>query len=188
MKRKYLDAGEVVNTHGIRGEVKIVPWCDGANFLAQFKTLYVGRNAYHVQSSRIHKQNLICKFQEINDVDAAKALKGKKVKINRNDAKIPAGRVFISDLIGLPVYNGDIYLGKMKNVLTLPANDVYVVVNENREIMIPAVSEFLDEVNIDEGFVRLKKTDRLLESEPDDSLDYLDDDCDEDPDGAVNEE
>ena len=155
MKAKYLEAGQIVNTHGIRGEVKIVPWCDGPEFLKSFKTYYIDGTAYTVEQARIQKTMLLAKLKGIDDVNTAQTFKNKVIKIDRDSAPIAAGRVFIVDLIGLPVYADGEEIGKLTDVLTGPANDVYIVKGD-REYMIPAVSEFLVDVNPDEGYIKVK--------------------------------
>lgn len=155
MRQKFLEAGEIVNTHGIKGEVKILPWCDGPEFLKAFKTLYIDGKSYRVEASRVHKTMLLCKLQGIDDVSVAQTYKGKTVKIDRDSAPIAEGRVFIADLIGLPVFAEGEEIGKLTDVLTGPANDVYIVKGE-KEYMIPAVSEFLEDVNVDGGYIKVK--------------------------------
>lgn len=155
MKQKYLEAGEIVNTHGIRGEVKILPWCDGPEFLKAFKTFYIEEKPYKVVASRIHKNMLLCQLEGVEDVSVAQTFKGKVIKIDRDSAKIAEGRVFIADLIGLPVFADGAQIGILKDVYTGPANDVYMVSGE-KEYMIPAVSEFLLDVNVDEGYIKVK--------------------------------
>ena len=155
MKQKYLEAGEIVNTHGIRGEVKILPWCDGPEFLKAFKTFYIDEKPYKVCASRIHKNMLLCQLEGVEDVSVAQTFKGKGIKIDRDSAKIAEGRVFIADLIGLPVFADGVQIGILKDVYTGPANDVYMVSGE-KEYMIPAVSEFLLDVNVDEGYIKVK--------------------------------
>ena len=155
MKKQFLEAGEIVSTHGVQGEVKILPWCDGPEFLKEFDMLYVDGNAHRVHSARVHNTMQLFKLEGINDMNAAQAMKGKVVSIDRNSAKIAEGRVFIADLIGLPVYAGGQEIGTLRDVYTGPANDVYMVKGE-REYMIPAVSEFLEDVNVDEGYIKVK--------------------------------
>lgn len=155
MKKQFLEAGEIVSTHGVQGEVKILPWCDGPEFLKGFSTVYIDGKAHEVAQSRIHKNMLLCKLRGVDDMNAAQAMKGKVVSIDRNSAEIPEGRVFIADLIDLPVYAGGQEIGVLKDVYTGPANDVYIVKGQ-REYMIPAVSEFLEDVNIDEGYIKVK--------------------------------
>ena len=155
MKKRFLEAGQIVSTHGIAGEVKILPWCDGPECLKEFDTFYIEGTAYPVEQARVHKNMLLCKLSGVNDMNAAQVMKNKVVCIDRSDARIPEGRVFISDLIGLPVYADGQEIGVLKDVYTGPANDVYIVKGE-KEYMIPAVSEFLEDVNVDEGYVRVR--------------------------------
>lgn len=155
MKNQYLEAGEIVNTHGIRGEVKIMPWCDGPGFLKAFHTFYIEGTPYQVEAARIHKNMLLCKLQGVDDVSAAQTFKNKVIKIDRDSASVAKGRVFIADLIGLPVYADGEEIGTLKDVYSGPANDVYIVKGQ-REYMIPAVSEFLEDVNPEEGYIKVK--------------------------------
>ena len=155
MKKQFLEAGEIVSTHGVQGEVKILPWCDGPGFLQNISTFYLDGNPYRVEGTRVHKNMLLCKLEGVSDMNAAQALKGKVVSIDRDSADIPEGRVFIADLIGLPVFADGAEIGTLRDVYTGPANDVYIVKGE-KEYMIPAVSEFLEDVNVDEGYIRVK--------------------------------
>ena len=155
MKKRFLEAGQIVSTHGVQGEVKILPWCDGPEFLKEFDTFYIDGTAYHVEQSRVHKNMLLCKLKGVDDMNAAQIMKNKVVCIDRDDARIPEGRVFISDLIDLPVYADGQEIGTLKDVYTGPANDVYIVKGE-KDYMIPAVSEFLEDVNVDEGYIRVR--------------------------------
>lgn len=155
MKNQYLEAGEIVGTHGIRGEVKIMPWCDGPDFLKASHTFYIEGTPYKVEAARVHKNMLLCKLQGVDDVSIAQTFKNKVVKIDRDSAPVAKGRVFIADLIGLPVYAEGEEIGTLKDVYSGPANDVYIVKGK-REYMIPAVSEFLEDVNPDEGYIKVK--------------------------------
>lgn len=155
MKEQLLEAGEVVGTHGVRGEVKIMPWADGPEFLLGFDVLYLDSAAYPVESARVHKTLVLAKLQGVDDVNAAQALRGKTVKIDRSSLELEEGAVFIADLIGLPVFAGGEEIGKVADVLTMPGNDVYVVRGEH-EYMIPAVSEFLESVDVEAGAVRVR--------------------------------
>lgn len=163
MKNKFLEAGQIVNTHGVRGEVKIVPWCDSPEFLCDFDTLYLDGKAIRVEQSRPHKGNVIAKLAGVNNVDAAMALKTKVLCIDREDVELPEGRHFIADLIGLEVRDAETgaVLGIIQDVLTPPANEVYVVKGNGKEYMIPAVDEFLAETNVDAGYVRVHMIDGM---------------------------
>ena len=100
MKNQFLEAGQIVNTHGIQGEVKIVPWCDSPEFLLQFGTLYLDGTPVRVRAARVHKGNVLAALEGVADVNAAMALKGKIVSIDRSGVVLPEGRHFIADLLG----------------------------------------------------------------------------------------
>ena len=156
MKKPYLEAGKIINTFGIRGEVKLQPWCDGAGFLLPFKTLYIDGRPRTVASARVHKGMLIVRFEGVEDVNGAMALKNKIVYFDRADAKLPEGRFFLADLIGADVFdeNGG-RVGTLTEVLDLPAGAVYVVQGET-EHTIPAVPEFILETNTEENYLRVR--------------------------------
>ena len=152
MKAEFLETGEIVNTHGIRGEVKLLPWSDSPAFLLDFKTLYVNGQAMTVEAARVHKTTLLVKFAGVNTVEEAMKLKGKRVSIARKDAKLPKGSFFLADLIGLTVKdeNGQT-IGTVKEVLTPSVQNVYVIETPSGEKMVPAVPEFIKKVDIEGG-------------------------------------
>ena len=159
MKKKYLEAGKIVNTHGVRGEVKIQPWCDSADDFTEFHTVYIDGKPFKILRSRVQKTSVIAAIEGIDTLDGAIALKNKIVFIDRDDVELEDGSVFIKDLIGLNVINNTDggRLGVLADVLTLPANDVYVVKKDDgSELLLPAVGEFILEKNIDGGFVRVR--------------------------------
>ena len=155
-EEQYLEAGKIINTHGIRGEVKIQPWCDGPEFLLDFDRLYVEGKAMTVKSARIHKGNVLVLFEGINSIDEAETLKNKIVYLDREDVDLPEGRHFIADLIGLTVRNAETgeEIGKLVDVLDYPTQDIFVIKGEH-EYMIPAVDAFLREIHEDEGWMSL---------------------------------
>ena len=166
MLHQYLEVGQITNTHGVAGEVRVQPWADSPEFLCQFKTLYLDQNGgrpIKVERARPHKNMAILKLEGITDVPGAISLKNAVLYIDRNDAKLPKGSFFIADLMGIEVRdasNGAV-LGKIADVLTLPANNVYVVRGGEREILIPAVDAFVAETNVEEGFIRVNMMEGL---------------------------
>ena len=156
MKEKYIAAGEIVNTHGVRGEVKIMPWTDTPEFLRAIKTLYIDGGAVRVLASRVHKGALLATLEGVADVNAAMRLKGKRVFIDRDDAHLPAGRFFIQDIIGARVVteSGE-EVGTLREVLDAPAGMVYIVRGET-EHLIPAVDEFVLHTDADEGIITVR--------------------------------
>ena len=149
--KQFLPAGEIVNTHGIRGEVRVMPWADSPDFLLDFKVVYVDEKPMKVTSGRVQKTCVLMKFKGIDTVEAATALRGKTITIDRDDADLEEGAVFVDDLLGMAVYDqsGE-KLGQIKDVLTLPKNDVYVVQGKH-EYMIPAVKEYVKNIDVKNG-------------------------------------
>jgi len=158
MKKERLEAGRIVNTHGIRGEVKIQPWADSAEFLQEFDTLYIDDAPVRLLASRVHKHMLIAELEGVADINAAIAMKNKLVYINREDAELEPGQFFIQDILELPVVDeAGVRFGTLKEILPRPGGDVYVIVRDDGgEHLVPDVSAFLLEKNLDEGFVRVR--------------------------------
>lgn len=158
MELPLITAGQIVNTHGIRGEVKIVPWCDSPEFLCGFDTLYIDEAPIRLRAARPHKGNVLAALEGVDTVEGAMALKGKTVHIDRADVTLPEGRHFLADLIGLRVVDADsgAELGVLTEVLTPPAHQVYLVKGPQGERLIPAVEEFIVETNVDGGYLRVR--------------------------------
>ena len=150
--KEFLEAGKIVNTHGVRGEVRITPWADSADFLRRFRVFYIDGTPYRVLRIRVHKSQLIAALEGVEDVNAAMALKNRVICIRREDAHLPEGRYFVQDLIGLPVRtDAGEDLGTLAEVLDLPQGQVYVVKGK-REILIPDVPAFILNIDPEEGF------------------------------------
>lgn len=155
-KSKFLEAGEIVNTHGIRGEVKILPWTDSADFLRRFRTLYINEKPYTVRSSFVHKGCLIAALEGVGDVNAAMALKGRTVCFARADVTLPEGHFFLADVLGAKVVTEDgTELGELVDIIENPTQNVYVVCGE-REHLIPAVPEFIRKTDVENGIVTVR--------------------------------
>ena len=155
MKSELLDAGQIVNTHGVRGEVKVLPWCDSPEFLTSFLRVSLDGQEMAVERCRVQGTCVLMKLSGVDDVNAAMKLRNKIVKIHRQDVELEDGACFIADLIGLPVLSQDQQIGTIREVLQLPSNDVYVVQGDH-SYMIPVVQEFVEEVNLEAGYVKVR--------------------------------
>ena len=152
-KKQYIEAGRIVNTHGVAGEVKIEVWLDSPQFLKSFKRCFIDRREVKLLSARVHKGFLIAKLENVEDVNAAMALKGRTVFIDRADARLPKGAFFLQDIIGASVVDeSGSEIGKLVDVMETPASNVYVVKGE-REHLIPAVPEFILSTDADNGII-----------------------------------
>lgn len=156
MKLEFLDAGEIVTTHGVRGEVKVLPWADGPDFLLDFDRFRIDGTEYRVEMCRVQKSCNLLKLKGVDTMEAAQAMRGKILQIYRCDA--PEDTVFAAELIDLAVIADGTEIGKIVDVLDYPGNKVYVVRGEY-EYMIPAVKEFVLSTDLDAGTMQV----RLLE-------------------------
>ena len=159
MLQQYLEIGKITNAHGVMGEVKVQPWCDSPEFFCQFKTLYVDETHWpvKVERARPHKNMVIVKLEGVTDMNGALALRNAVLHIDRKDVNLPEGSFFLADIEGLEARDaqtGEV-LGKIAEVLTLPANNVYVIRGGKRELMIPAVPAFVAETNVEGGYIRV---------------------------------
>ena len=158
MKKEFIEVGTIVNAHGVRGEVKLNPDGFDPAFLADFDRLFIAGKETKVKAARVHKSTVLLTLPGIEDMDAALAMKGKRVSIARDDADLPAGEYFDAELEGctaVDAANGA-ELGKITRVLTYPAHKVYEVKGE-KTYLIPAVPGiFIENVDVDAGIVRVK--------------------------------
>ena len=165
MLQQYLEVGKVTGVHGLMGEVRVQPWADSPEFLCQFKTLYVDEAHFpmKVERARVHKNMVIIKFEGPTDVPSAMSLRNAVLYIDRADARLPEGSFFLADIYGLEVRDAatGAVLGSIADVLTLPANNVYVVRGGARELMIPAVPQFIAETNVEGGYLRVNMMEGL---------------------------
>lgn len=166
-KVRFLEAGEVVSTHGVRGEMRLQPWCDSPDTLTKIKTLYwdaEGRQPVKV-ACRPHKTMVLVKAAGIDTVQDAAALRGRILYLDRRDLKLPAGRYFIRDLIGLRVVDADTgeEYGTLTQVSETGANDVYHMDYHGREVLIPAIPPVIIAVDIDGGVMKIRPLEGLFD-------------------------
>ena len=153
-KKRYIECGKIVNTHGCHGGVKLESWCDTPEDLASLPRIFVRSGAeyteYKVKKASVFKQFVLFDLGGVSDMDAALALKGTVVYAEREDFELEDGAYFIADIIGCDVVHADSgeKLGVLKEIINRGASDIYVVKTENGEGMIPAVDEFVDRVEV----------------------------------------
>ena len=153
MKLEFIKAGEIVTTHGVRGEVKVLTWLDSPELLCEFDRCRIGGKDYTMESVRVQKTCNLVKLSGIDTMEAAQAMRGKVIELYRED--IDEDVIFGAELIGVEVYEGEALLGKITEVLDYPASSVYVVSGEH-EYMIPAVSQFILSTDVDANRMQVK--------------------------------
>ena len=152
MKLQFIEAGEIVTTHGVRGEVKVLTWLDSPEMLCEFKRCRICGSEYKIESCRVQKTCNLVKLSGVDTMEAAQAMRGKILELYRED--IDDDVIFAAELLGMEVYCDGKNIGTITDVLDYPGNQVYVV-GEN-EYMIPAVKEFIEELNPDAGYVKVR--------------------------------
>ncbi|MBP3684751.1 MAG: 16S rRNA processing protein RimM [Oscillospiraceae bacterium] len=140
MRLQFIEAGEIVTTHGVRGEVKVLCWLDDPEMLCEFDRCRIAGKEYTMDQVRVQKTCNLVKLKGIDTMEAAQAMRGKVIELYRED--IDEEVIFAAELIGMEVYAENKLIGRIKEVLDYPGNSVYVVKGEF-EYMIPAVKHFI---------------------------------------------
>lgn len=159
--------GQVVNAHGIRGEVRVQPRDGDPAFLTRFRTFYVDGKAATPTANHVHKGMSLMKFPGVEDMNAALAWKGKELYIAREDAHLPEGEYFDDELLGLSVYDGatGALLGELTAVESYPASKVYTVRGQ-RTYLVPAVKgAFIQSVDLAQNRMEIRVWEGLADDE-----------------------
>ena len=153
MRLQFVEAGEIVSTHGVRGEAKVLCWLDDPEMLCEFDRCVIDGKEMIMEQVRVQKTCNLVKFQGVDTMEAAQAMRGKIVKLYRED--IDEEVIFAAELIGMDVFSEGKKIGKIKEVLAYPGNSVYVVKGEH-EYMIPAVKEFILSVDMEKNEMQVR--------------------------------
>lgn len=153
MKLPYIEAGEIVTTHGVRGEVKVLSWLDSPEMLCEFDRCRISGREYVMDSVRVQKTCNLVKLRGVDTMEDAQKLRGKTMELYRED--ISDKLIFAAELVDVEVYADGACIGKIKEVLDYPGNSVYVVQGE-REYLIPAVKEFILSTDLERNQMQVK--------------------------------
>ena len=153
MKLPYIEAGEIVTTHGVRGEVKVLSWLDSPEMLCEFDRCRIEGKEYVMDAVRVQKTCNLVKFRGVDTMEDAQKLRGKTMELYRED--ISDELIFAAELVDVEVFADGASIGKIKEVLDYPGNSVYVVQGE-REYLIPAVKEFILSTDLEKNQMQVK--------------------------------
>ena len=153
MKLPYIEAGEIVTTHGVRGEVKVLSWLDSPEMLCEFDRCRISGREYVMDSVRVQKTCNLVKLRGVDTMEDAQKLRGKTMELYREDMSDEL--IFAAELVDVEVYADGACIGKIKEVLDYPGNSVYVVQGE-REYLIPAVKEFILSTDLERNQMQVK--------------------------------
>lgn len=169
MDKEYIRVGQIINTHGIKGELKIYPLTDNKKRFKKLKTVYVGdkKQDLHIEGVKEVKDCVVLKFQEFDNINQVLNYKREYIYIEKDDTvNLPKDHYFIFDLVGCSVQDQDRnYIGRVKDVLTYSSNDVYVIYNseEDREYMIPALKKFVKDIDIENKMITVEPIEGMIE-------------------------
>ncbi len=170
MIKKYLETGKIVGTHGVKGMVRVQPWCDDGEFLTKFKFIYTdseGKNKLKVVSAKPHGNVVLMTIDGVNSIEEAERLRGKVIYIDRKDVKLPEGRYFISDILGCTVTDADTneILGQLSDVTETGANDVWHIKKGDKEYLVPAIADVIVSVKPEENSVIIRPLKGIFDDE-----------------------
>ncbi len=162
MKKEYLELGQIVSTHGVKGELRINPWCDSPDFAKKFKRVYfdaLGHKEVKVVSCRAHGNVILMKLEGIDSIEDAQQYRNQMLYIKRDDAKLSKTTWFIEELIGCNVCDADTlkYYGKITDVSQTGANDVWHITDDTEaEYLIPAIKDVVIDVDVLSNIIKIR--------------------------------
>lgn len=153
---EYFEIGQIVNTFGIKGMVKVKPFTENIEQFEELQKIYIknkdGKKEYKIQEVKYHKQMILIKFEGIENPEDADLLRGSYLLINRKDAKpLEEGIYYIVDLLGLEVYTDEgVLLGKVDDIFNTGSNDIYVVKDElGKQVLLPGIDDVIKQVDLE---------------------------------------
>lgn len=164
-----IEWGKIVNTHGVRGELKVMPWVDFVVLVKKIKFLNIDDKSYNIISARRHKDMVLLVLEGVDSMEKAAALKDKVLTSGRSDIDLGKGHYFYSDIYGFDVYDlrTEAVIGKLERIESYPGRDVYVVAGENGEVLIPMVEAFDKGADLEKRLVTVSTIEGMLEDDED---------------------
>ena len=168
MKKQFLEIGKIVNIHGLNGTVKVMPWCDSAEFLCEFETLYRGKELVpmHITHAAVQKNMALVKFEGVDTPEAANALRNTVLYMDRSDVELDDDTYFIQDLIGMTVKDAETgaEYGKLRDVLQTGANDVYEVESpEGKSLLVPVIPQVVLKIDFETDSILIRPLEGLFD-------------------------
>ncbi len=169
MKKQFLEVGQIVNTHGLKGEMRVDPWCDGPEFICMFKKLYLKNgDILTITKSRVQKNVAVIKVHGIDSIEQADKLRKTVLYIDRNDVELDDDVFFVQDILGCTVTDADtkkVY-GTVTDIIKTGANDVYQITDENgKNFLIPVIDDVVISTDIEEGLIEIRPLKGIFDDE-----------------------
>ena len=163
----HIEIGKIVNTHGLRGHIKVEPWCDGIETFEYLNRVFVGNVEYEIENVKIQKNFFLLKLAKLDTIEEAEKLKNKVICADENEMPpLPEGVFYIKDIIGLSVYDGDKFIGEITDWIETGANNVYIIKRLNgKDVLIPAIDSVIAEVDIENKKMSVNMLEGLMEDD-----------------------
>lgn len=170
MKKEFLKAGKIVGVHGIKGFARVQHWCDSPEFFCTLKNLYLNKDRSQkltVEKASEHGNVMLVKFKGINSIEEIEQYRSKVVYMLRDDALLEEGQYFIDELIGCTVYHADTneVLGKISDVSSTGANDVWHIVKDDKEYLLPAIKDCIISVDVESDKAAIRPLKGIFDDE-----------------------
>ena len=164
---ELLETGKIVAIHALKGEVRVQPWCDSPEFLAEFEELYLDGKWVEIENARVQKTMVIMKIAGVDTPEAAQKLVGKVLYLSRDQVELEEGTYFITDLIGMQVIDADdpthVY-GVLTEVSNTGANDIYhVKFPDGKTRYVPAIPQVIDAVDVEGKVMTIRPLEGLFD-------------------------
>ena len=173
--RNYLRIGKIISLHGIKGEVKIFPTTDDVKRFDYLKKFYIvdsddaddslfsDINFYETEGVKYIKNTCILKIKGLNKIEDSSKFIGKSMYVERSDAiKLDTNEFYIVDLIGLKCYKDQEFIGNVNDIMKTKANSILVIDYKGKDVLVPMVSDFIEQIDIDKALVRIKTLEGLI--------------------------
>ena len=169
MKKEFLEIGKFVGTHGVRGMVRIQAWSDNGEFLTRFKKFYLDGGKTKIEVSKItpHGNVVIAQIKGVDSIEDAEKLRNQVLYIKRDDARLPEGRYFVSEIIGAKVFDADTdaLLGTLTDVSHTGANDVWHIKSDDKEYLVPSIPDVIVCVDINSDIIKIRPLKGIFDDE-----------------------
>lgn len=163
----HIEIGKIVNTHGLRGHIKVEPWCDGIETFEYLDRVFINNVEYEIENVKPQKNLFLLKLKNLDSVEEAEKLKNKVIYANEGEMPpLPEGVFYIKDIIGLEVYDGKSYIGKIVDWIETGANNVYVIKRpKGKDVLIPAIDSVIIEIDIENNKMSVNMMEGLMEDD-----------------------
>lgn len=163
----YIEIGKIINTHGLRGDLKVAPWCDGIEVYEYLQRVMIDGAAYEIESVKAHKGHFLLKLQGIDTIEAAERYKNKVLTADEADMPpLPEGVYYLRDIMGLAVYEGEKHIGTIYDWIETGSSNVYVIRRpRGKDVLIPAIDQFIKGIDMEARRMQVELLEGMMDED-----------------------